>query len=48
MWHIWERIEMLVGYWQRSLKECGHLDNRGIDNVVFDWILEKQNFSAGT
>ena len=46
MWTVWERIEMYVGYWQGNLMEYGHLYNRGLDNRVLKWILEKQNFNA--
>jgi hypothetical protein len=39
---LWERIEMLTGFWWGNLMEGDYLEDLGADwRIIFKWILKK-------
>jgi hypothetical protein len=30
-WHVWQREELLTGFWWGNLKETAHLEDLGVD-----------------
>jgi hypothetical protein len=44
MWHVWETVEVYMGFWWRDPREKNHLKDLGLDGRIihFNIILFKK------